>query len=96
MQRANPTNPFYVDTRTRFAASTTTPGQTSDPTRQTQNPSGTTQFTAPEFTEPAATEASSNPADAPIDRAPYIDEVNQGEEWETRVQLGHSTTGKMF
>ena len=25
-----------------------------------------------------------------------MEEVEQGEEWETRVQLGHSTTGKMF
>ena len=100
MQRANPPNPFYVDTRTRFAASTPTQGQTSDPTRheQTQNPSGTAQFTAPEFTNQPTTsaEVSSNLVDQTAERAPHIDEVSQGEDWETRVQLGHSTTEKMF
>ena len=25
-----------------------------------------------------------------------MEEVEQGEEWETRVQLGHSTIGKIF
>ena len=96
MQRANPANPLYVDTRARFTASAQEHGQTSDPNRQvpTQNLSGTTQFTTPEFTkQPTASGVeSSNPAQ----QVPHIDEVSQGEKWEARVQIGHSTTGKMF
>ena len=34
IQRANPANPFYVDTRARFTTSTQEHGQTSDPNRQ--------------------------------------------------------------
>ena len=100
MQRANPANPFYVDTRARFT--NPTQGQTSDPNRPapTQHPSGTTQFTAPEFTgqtEPIAPSAASGvDSSNPAEQAPHIDEVSQGEEWETHVQIGHSTTGKMF
>lgn len=105
MERQNP-NPFYVDTRRRFTVPPTMEaGQTSDPNRPTptptQNPSGATQFTAPEFTqEPAPSGVeSTNPAGRPPTDAPTTeqgDEISQGEEWETRVQIGHSTTGKML
>ena len=71
MQQANHVNPFYVDTRARFIASTQEQGQTSDPNRQvlTENPSGTTQFTA----KPAASGVeSTNPA---AEQVPTMEEV---------------------
>lgn len=97
-----PANPFYVDTRRRFAASATEQSQTSDPNKQvlTQNPTGATQFTAPKYVaEPAASGVkSSNQAGRPPKNAYSIDQgdqMPQVEEWETRVQLGLDK-GKMF
>lgn len=54
MERPNLVNPIYVDTRKRFTVSTTEEDQISDPNRTipTWNPSGATQFTAPEYAEP--------------------------------------------
>ena len=80
MQRANPVNPFYVDTRVRFTASTQEHGQTFDPNKQvlTQNPSRTTQFTAPEFTiEPATSGVeSTNPV---VEQVLIMEEVEKEE-----------------
>lgn len=65
----------------RFAAFTTEECQTSDPNRTipTQNPSGATQFTAPEYAEPQAFGVeSSNPVGRPPRNAPT---TKQGDEF---------------